>query len=38
MLKVERMQPCGDPMPATPLAADKVAQIRAWITNGAKND
>jgi hypothetical protein len=39
MLKVERRQPCGDPMPASgPLAADKVQEIRDWITNGAKND
>lgn len=38
LLKVERTQPCGDPMPGSPLAADKVAQIRAWISNGAKNN
>jgi hypothetical protein len=38
MLKVLRTQPCGDPMPVAPLAVDKVAQIRAWISNGANND
>jgi len=38
MLKVERLQPCGDPMPAAPLAPEKVVQIRAWIANGAKDD
>ncbi len=38
MLKVERMPPCGDPMPVTPLAPEKVEQIRAWITSGALNN
>jgi hypothetical protein len=38
MLKVLRTPTCGDPMPVAPLAADKVAQIRAWISNGARND
>jgi hypothetical protein len=34
----KRTQSRGDPMPVAPLAADKVAQLRAWITNGAQND
>jgi hypothetical protein len=40
MMKIEHMQPCGDPMPPTSvvLAADTVAQVRAWITKGAKNN
>jgi hypothetical protein len=39
MLKVESMQPCGDPMPPTgPLSPDKVQMIRDWIMNGALNN
>lgn len=38
-LKLSGMQPCGMPMPpGTPLAADMVSMIKAWITAGAKDD
>ena len=39
--KIESMTPsCGQPMPPNPplLDAAKVAQVRAWIMNGALND
>jgi hypothetical protein len=39
IMKVEHTQPCGDSMPpGGMLAADKVAQLRAWIMNGANDD
>ena len=38
-LKLSGMQPCGMPMPpGTPLSADVVSLIKAWITAGAKDD
>ena len=38
--KVEGMPPCGQTMPPNgpPLGPDQVAQLRAWIMNGAMND
>lgn len=39
IMKVEHNASCGDAMPpGGMLSADKVAQLRAWITNGAMDD
>jgi polyvinyl alcohol dehydrogenase (cytochrome) len=37
--KLEATQPCGEAMPiGSMLSAAQIAQVRAWIDNGAKND
>jgi polyvinyl alcohol dehydrogenase (cytochrome) len=38
-LKIDRVQPCGGPMPpSAPLTDDSVERIRTWIAAGAPND